>query len=76
MFERRNKNIKKGSYSTYLKLREWQGFKSDASVAKELGLRRAFFSEWKNGIAHPNPDKLSKISQLFGVSIEDLLEDT
>lgn len=43
-------------------------------VAKELGIARSVFSEWKSGKSMPKTEKLLKIADYFGVSIEYFLE--
>lgn len=39
-------------------------------VAKETGIAQTTFSDWKNGKSSPKVEKLSKIADYFGVSIE------
>ena len=41
-------------------------------VAKETGIGRSTFTDWKNGRSVPGTDKLMKISEYLGVSIEYL----
>lgn len=43
-------------------------------VAKDLGLAPTVFSDWKSGKSKPKADKLKKIADYFGVSIEYFLE--
>lgn len=43
-------------------------------VAKDLGLAPTVFSDWKYGKSKPKADKLKKIADYFGVTIEYLLE--
>ena len=43
-------------------------------LAEELGLSRSVFSDWKSGKSMPKADKLVKIANYFGVSIEYFLE--
>ena len=45
-------------------------------VAKELGLANSLFSEWKRGKSMPKTDKLLKIADYFGVTVEYFIEDT
>lgn len=42
-------------------------------VAKDTGLSSTLFSEWKSGKSNPKADKLKKIADYFGVSIEYFL---
>lgn len=44
------------------------------TVAKDLGLARSLFSDWKSGKSMPKTDKLLKIAEYFGVSIEYFIE--
>lgn len=43
-------------------------------VAKDLGLASTVFSDWKSGKSKPKADKLKKIADYFGVTIEYFLE--
>ncbi|MEJ8735809.1 MULTISPECIES: helix-turn-helix domain-containing protein [Mediterraneibacter] len=58
-------------YEVYCKLRDQQGLK-DADVARETGITKSTFSDWKNGRSEPKDPKLQKIAKLFGVSVEYL----
>lgn len=42
-------------------------------VSKETGISTATLSSWKTGRYAPKPDKLQKIADYFGVSLEYLL---
>ena len=43
-------------------------------VAKDIGLAPTVFSDWKSGRSKPKIDKLKKIADYFGVTIEYFLE--
>ena len=43
-------------------------------VAKDIGLAQTVFSDWKSGKSNPKVDKLKKIADYFGVTIEYFLE--
>ena len=43
-------------------------------VAKDLELAPMVFSDWKHGKSKPKADKLKKIADYFGVTIEYFLE--
>ena len=58
-------------YEIYCKLRDDRGMK-DADVARETGITKSTFSDWKNGRSKPKDAKLKKIADLFGVSVEYL----
>lgn len=42
-------------------------------VAKETGIASATLSDWKNGKSTPKADKLKKIADYFGVTLDYLL---
>lgn len=44
------------------------------AVAKETGIAQSIFSDWKNGRSTPKVDKLQKLADYFGVSIQYFLE--
>lgn len=43
-------------------------------VAKDLELSPSLFSDWKSGKSKPKADKLKKIADYFGVSVESLID--
>ena len=43
-------------------------------VAKDTELYASLFSDWKSGKSRPKVDKIKKIADYFGVSIEYFLE--
>lgn len=59
-------------YSVYAKLRDSNGL-SDYKVAQDLGISRAMFTEWKKGKYSPKTDKLQKLADYFGVTVEYLM---
>lgn len=44
-------------------------------VAKETGLHPTVFSDWKSGKSCPKADKIKKLADYFGVSIEYFLKE-
>lgn len=58
-------------YEIYAKLRDSRGL-SDYRIAEETGISRAMLSSWKLGKYTPKIDKLQKIADYFGVSLEYL----
>ena len=58
-------------YEIYCKLRDERGLK-DADVARETGITKSTFSDWKNGRSEPKDPKLKKIADLFGVTVDYL----
>lgn len=45
------------------------------ALGKEVGFSSSFFSEWKRGKMMPKIDKLKKLADYFGVSIDYFLEE-
>lgn len=43
------------------------------TLAKELGFAKSLFSDWKSGKSMPKTDKLIKIADYFGVTVEYLI---
>ena len=43
-------------------------------VAKDLNMASSTFYDWKSGVSTPKLDKLIKIAEYFGVSIEYFIE--
>ena len=48
--------------------------KTAYAVAKETGIAQSIFSDWKNGRSTPKVDKLQKLADYFGVTIQYFLE--
>lgn len=61
-------------YKKFIDLVEGRGL-TTYKVAKATGLPTSLFSEWKNGKSTPKIDKIKKIADYFGVSIEYFYED-
>lgn len=59
-------------YEKYAELRDKKGV-TDYRVAADTGIPKSTFSEWKSGRSKPKADKLKKIADYFGVSVEELL---
>ena len=59
-------------YEIYLELLEKSGRKS-SDVSKATGIPASTFSDWKKGKSSPKQDKLQKIADYFGVSVEYLM---
>lgn len=58
-------------YEIYCKLRDERGVK-DADIVKETGITKSTFSDWKTGRSKPKNDKLQKIADYFGVTLDYL----
>lgn len=59
-------------YDIFAKLLEERHLKA-ADVCRGTGLPSSLFSEWKRGKSTPKADKLKKIADFFGVSVEYLM---
>ena len=61
-------------YTKYETLRDKKGVK-DAEVAQATGIAPATLSDWKANRYAPKADKLLKLAEYFGVSIEYFLKE-
>lgn len=59
-------------YEIYCKLRDSRCVK-DADVVRATGITKSTFSDWKSGRSEPKKEKLQKIADYFGVSVEYLM---
>lgn len=59
-------------YSIYQKLLDENGLKN-ADIARATGISNMTLSDWKNGKSTPKQDKLKKIADYFGVTVEYLM---
>lgn len=60
-------------YEKYLKLRDEKGI-TDYRVSQDTGIAKSTFTDWKNGRSAPKIEKLKKIADYFGVTIDYFLE--
>ena len=59
-------------YEIYCKLRDRAHVK-DADVVKATNITKSTFSDWKNGRSNPKLEKLQKIADYFGVTVDYLM---
>lgn len=59
----------KNSYEVYARMRDARGV-SDYAVCMATGVAPSTVSAWKSGDYTPKLDKLKKIADYFGVSVE------
>ena len=59
-------------YKKYVQLRDSLGV-TDYRVASDTGIPKSTFSDWKSGRSTPKQDKLQKIADYFGVSVDFLI---
>lgn len=62
-------------YNNYCKLRDSRHVK-DSDVAKQTGITKSTFSDWKTGRSIPKQEKLQKIADYFDVSLDYLVNGT
>lgn len=67
--EERSREVEK-LYEVYAQLRDAKGIR-DIEVARGSGVEPDTLSAWKTGKSIPKMDKLVKIADYFGVSIEE-----
>ena len=58
-------------YDTYAKIRDSKGLK-DSDVAKATGISSGTLSDWKKGRYNLKYDKLKKIADYLGVTVDQL----
>ena len=64
------KEEKKNLFSVRLKeLRLQHGF-SQEELAEKIGIKQNSYGDWENGKCKPNYEKLEKIADFFGVSLD------
>lgn len=59
-------------YEIYCKIRDSRGIK-DADVVRATGITKSTFSDWKSGRSTPKQDKMQKIADYFGVTVDYLM---
>ena len=59
-------------YSIFEQLLQKYGV-STYRVSKDTGIAQSVFSSWKNGISTPKQDKMKKIADYFGVTVDYLM---
>ena len=59
-------------YSKYVKLRDEKGVR-DADVSRATGIDQSTFTDWKNGKCNPKVEKLMKIADYFGITLDEFV---
>ena len=49
--------------------------KSVAEVMKHMGVTDAAVYQWETGVSLPRTDKLVRLAELYGCTVDDLLKD-
>jgi transcriptional regulator with XRE-family HTH domain len=61
-------------YQNFLKLIEKKGI-TPYRVAKDTGIATATLTAWKNGDYIPKLDKIQKIADYLGVTLDELIKE-
>lgn len=69
-----NEAKRKQSFEKLQKLLDKKGITA-YRLSKELGISKSKFSDWKSGRSIPKTDKLIKIADYFGVTVDYFLEE-
>lgn len=56
-------------YTKYVELRDRKGL-TDYKVSLDTGITKSTFTDWKNGRSKPKLEKLAKIAEYFGVTVD------
>lgn len=56
-------------YRKYVELRDSKGL-TDYKVSLETGITKSTFTDWKTGRSKPKLEKLAKIAEYFGVTVD------
>lgn len=67
-------NIKK--IAKFLKEERENSNLTQEEAAKRIGVSKSIISKWENGKSYPSLENLSKISETYGVSINEILAGT
>lgn len=62
------------NYKKYVLLRD-KNEVTDYQVAKDTGITKSTFTDWKSGRSNPKINKIKRLADYFGVPIEYFLED-
>lgn len=52
-----------------------KNYLNQTQFANRIGVTQSAVSQWENGLTRPNSEQLRAISDSFGISIDDLLQD-
>ena len=54
--------------------RKKAGFNSQIEAAVAIGVTQGTISQWENGITHPTGDRLRLVAEVYGSTIDELME--
>ena len=72
---RKEKSAVKKSLGEKLKTYRTSCKMTQEFVAEQIGVSRQAVSKWENGTSDPSTSNLFALANLFGVSVEELLQD-
>lgn len=58
-----------------IKLRKGQGL-TQSTFAEAVGVSRQSVYKWETGQSYPDVEKLLKIARMFGITVDELIDDT
>jgi len=61
-------------YQNYTRLRDERNL-SDYAVSQHTGIPRSTFTDWKSGRSAPKMEKLIKIADFLGVTVDELVRE-
>ncbi|MBQ8518445.1 MAG: helix-turn-helix transcriptional regulator [Agathobacter sp.] len=72
---RKEKSVVKKSLGEKLKNYRTSCKMTQEFVAEQIGVSRQAVSKWENGTSDPSTSNLFALAKLFGISVEELLQD-
>ena len=57
-----------------IKLRKGQGY-TQSTFAEAVGVSRQSVYKWETGQSYPDVEKLLKIARMFGITVDELIDD-
>lgn len=61
-------------YNKYVELRDSKGL-TDYKVSLDTGITKSTFTDWKNGRSEPKLEKIVKLAEYFGVTVDFFVKD-
>ena len=61
-------------YNKYVELRDGKGL-TDYKVSLDTGITKSTFTDWKTGRSEPKLEKIVKLSEYFGVTVDFFVKD-
>ena len=61
-------------YAKYVELRDKRGIR-DSDVAKATDIPQSTLTDWKNGKSSPKVEKLIKIADFFGITLDEFVRE-